>query len=161
MARPRALAVALLYTAVMEFFTFLVVYYPLAAWSLTRGGLEPLITRVVEGGWTYAAPTPLLALAVLGLAPLYLWHGYTSYTRGNKRALLIPPAILGLLAALALVGAAGGVWIAANASCTCDCKAQCSPCPVKTAQREFQGISLNPLGVGACTCKCECYPCKP
>ncbi|QOJ79087.1 hypothetical protein IG193_01065 [Infirmifilum lucidum] len=148
--RPGAVLVSIAYAAVMVYLTLLVAFFGLAALHVFYG--VTLLLDVERGYTTTITPTPLLYALALATAPLYLWHGYTSYTRGNKRALLIPPLI-----ALAIAVVAVGVVAIGGAVATgFNCKATCS-CGVKSWSGP--SVSLSPLSVSMGSC--ECYACKP
>ncbi|QOJ79092.1 hypothetical protein IG193_01090 [Infirmifilum lucidum] len=139
--RPRALAVALLYTAVMVYLTLLVAFFGLAAVYAYTGA--PVLLEVEKGYKTTVTPAPLLYALALTTAPLYLWRGYTSYTRGNKRALLIDP-ITAALIALAILAIAGLAYVVTSPYwCPQVCK-----CGVQ----EVLKISFAPPEMHVCIC---------
>ncbi len=119
----KALAVALLYAAVMAYLTLLAVFFALSAVYVFTGA--PVLLEVEKGQTVVLRPSLLLYTLAAATVPLYFWRGYTSYTRGNKGALLDP--IVGLIL---VILAAGGVAIGGTVVTGFTCSASC-PCGVK------------------------------
>ncbi|QOJ79094.1 hypothetical protein IG193_01100 [Infirmifilum lucidum] len=154
--RPGAVLVSIAYAAVMVYLTLLVAFFGLAAVYAYTGA--PVLLEVEKGYKTTVTPAPLLYALALTTAPLYLWRGYTSYTRGNKRALLIDP-ITAALIALAIIGAVAiGGSIIMTGYCANQCVAVCSTGTVKNWEEPSLSLSILGISVNIDGCKCECKP---
>ncbi|QOJ79093.1 hypothetical protein IG193_01095 [Infirmifilum lucidum] len=170
--RPRALAVALLYAAVMAFLTFEVLFLAFGFSYLIAGWSTPLISVSESVSTVTVTPSIALYAVAIAAAPLYFLQGYRLYTRGRKWELLMPPILLGAIAiAIVTGGLAAYNYVSALASAAqaqanvaqIEACARSCPCGMKSWTGPSENITISITSISRSTSpgKCECYPCKP